>query len=911
MAPAIKDNMKGIFRKVQFNKTAHPEYTKKLTKLYERTDLNTFWEHFIWHLKVLLSTPQQHPFVLNTLEFCAKFCMTFYSSLESENETTEPISPFLGKLFDFLLSKHNAKDKGVRFRICHFLNMLLNSMGDNAFIDDKLCDRITVNMMDRLLDKSPKVRAQAVYALYRLQDPSDEQCPVIKMYLFHISKDPSATVRKAVLATMGKNQKTLQAALMRTRDIDDLVRKAAYEFISKITVRSLTIKQRERLLKDGLKDRSEIVRTCINNVLLPTWLRYFKGEFINLIHALDIGMDTETATSALEVLFKNADLKNLLEQVPIDKNTKLIPLTSLTNENVFYWKCVIQHLQRLSYIEGLELIIPELSEFCKYIYDFITLISSQLYETWEKENHNFILLQLFEISTTYDLSDEVGRKNLNNVIIDSLISDHYSAKIIECTVNHLTKVIPDANNMLNAIANVISEIRLPLEKITDTQQITAEQQHENNMKKTRLKVEVLELEEELYEAIKEQKFLQADNLKERINVLKEEINRLFKVPETVRIEDNMREEKTDTATMMKCLNILCVAMQSIRTLTPVLRGLLDFVLSSLDHPDDSVHVLALKTLGVYCILDKELAKKHIMIFFYQFSLEQDDQEIWITSLKVIFDLLLMYGLRYFDILQSPEENSVQNRSEKTRSLYTHNDSDTSLDKRDEMEEGSCNLIKILTDLLNNKNQDLRTITGEGFCKLLLNQRINSSSLISRLIIMCYNPVNNDDVYLRQCLSAFFDSFIIHVPDALEMLENAYFPTLRVLCDAPDISPLREIDAFHVSRFILSLTGRGCQKASRQTFYTHNNLAFAILAEILNPESKIDQEILIRSLTNLCIQIEDDTSKQNLQKAIKKVTKIVMEYDKRLLKYIKQFKQKLEGIEINVEENEKSDSEKSI
>lgn len=245
---------------------------------------------------------QQHPRVINTLEFCAKFSMNLYSC--TENETTEPMSPFLNKLFTFLLSSHNVKDKAVRYRICHFLNMLLNSMGDHAFIDDSLCDKIITSMMDRLLDKSPNVRAQAVFALHRLQDPSDEQCPIIKMYLFHLSKDPNAEVRKAILATMGKNQKTLQAALKKTRDVDDSVRKMAYEFISKITVRSLTIEQRECLLKDGLKDRSENVKACVNNILLPTWLRYYKGEYIQLIHALDAGIGTETATLTLQTLFR-------------------------------------------------------------------------------------------------------------------------------------------------------------------------------------------------------------------------------------------------------------------------------------------------------------------------------------------------------------------------------------------------------------------------------------------------------------------------------------------------------------------------------------------------------------------------------------------------------------------------------
>lgn len=182
----------------------------------------------------------------------------------------------------------------------------------------------------------------------------------------------------------------------------------------------------------------------------------------------------------------------------------------------------------------------------------------------------------------------------------------------------------------------------------------------------------------------------------------------------------------------------------------------------------------------------------------------------------------------------------------------------------------CTLIV----LKNLQNQDLRTIAIEGLCKLLVNRRINSSSLISRLIILCYNPINANDLYLQQCLSTFFEQFIRRVPDAQEMLENAYLPTLRALCDAPDISPLQEIDTHHVSRFILSLTKERCQKSNGKMVYTHNNLAFTILTEILNPESKIDQETLVRALPNLHVQIEDDSLKQNLREAVENVTKTV-------------------------------------
>lgn len=61
------------------------------------------------------------------------------------------------------------------------------------------------------------------------------------------------------------------------------------------------------------------------------------------------------------------------------------------------------------------------------------------------------------------------------------MSDHCSDKIVDCAVRYLTKVIPDANNMLNTIANVISEIRLPSKESAVTQENTVQQQQENNV----------------------------------------------------------------------------------------------------------------------------------------------------------------------------------------------------------------------------------------------------------------------------------------------------------------------------------------------------------------------------------------------------------------------------------------------
>lgn len=74
---------------------------------------------------------------------------------------------------------HEANSHAVRFRTCQLVNKILGNMPENAEIDDDLFDKINEAMLIRLKDKFPSVRIQAVLALSRLQDPKDENCPVV------------------------------------------------------------------------------------------------------------------------------------------------------------------------------------------------------------------------------------------------------------------------------------------------------------------------------------------------------------------------------------------------------------------------------------------------------------------------------------------------------------------------------------------------------------------------------------------------------------------------------------------------------------------------------------------------------------------------------------------------------------
>lgn len=54
--------------------------------------------------------------------------------------------------------------------------------------------------------------------------------------------------------------------------------------------------------------------------------------------------------------------------------------------------------------------------------------------------------------------------------------------------------------------------------------------------------------------------------------------------------------------------------------------------------------------------------------------------------------------------------------------------------------------------------DLRTETAEGLSKLMYTGRISSAKMFSRLVLLWYNPVTEDDTRLRHCLGVFFQLY---------------------------------------------------------------------------------------------------------------------------------------------------------
>lgn len=222
-----------------------------------------FMKIFLYGLKTWLTFDLDNTYANAGLKFMAKYATTQALDIndqenETENSETEIQSVF-HECFEFLL-KHTSSKNVIRLRICQFVNMLLDSMGRNAELDEDICIQIQEYMTGSLKDSNNSVRVEGVRALQRLQDPTDTECPVIQMYIYHLQTDPVAKVRQAVLTVLCRTKCTLPHIIERLWDIDESVRRHCIIQMSAYNVKLYTIQQRIDFLAQGLYDRSTSVR---------------------------------------------------------------------------------------------------------------------------------------------------------------------------------------------------------------------------------------------------------------------------------------------------------------------------------------------------------------------------------------------------------------------------------------------------------------------------------------------------------------------------------------------------------------------------------------------------------------------------------------------------------------------------
>ncbi|KAM9381679.1 condensin complex subunit 3 [Phaethornis superciliosus] len=822
-------------------------------------DKEDFHEKFINLLKYAMIIYRREPAVEQVINFVAKFVTSFYQMEEGDGSEEPDDNSLLNYVFTFLLESHDVNSHAVRFRTCQLVNKILGNMPENAQIDDDLFDKINEAMLVRLKDKFSNVRIQAVLALSRLQDPKDENCPVVNIYNTLLENDSNSEVRRAVLSCIAPSARTLPKIVGRTMDVKESVRKLAYEVLAeKVHMRALSIAQRVKLLEQGLNDRSDAVKEVMKKKLLRSWLQLTEGDVLELLHRLDVENCPEVAISVLNAVFSLSPLHDLVRNCKNLDSRKLIPLEELTAENVLHWRCLCEYLKSKGE-EGedfLEQMLPEPALYADYLLSYLQNMPVLSEEQREDFNcfdnlmtKEFIGQQLILIIGCMDTTEEGGRKHLLVTLQKILILPATSTALVSLLAETLLSIVEDDDRRIQIIAEIVSEVREPI--VTVDLPVDAAEIRKREIKLAEIKVKLFEAKEALEECITLQDFNKASVLKEKITELEHTKTDLIKAAEQPEIQE-MHVEKNDPETLLKCL-MMCYELLKIMPLSkgivPTINEITEsLILPGVTNVHPAVRNMAVQCLGCCALQNKEFARRQLALLLQ--VLQIDNIKVKVSALKAIFDQLLLFGIEPF---KARRGSSSQNED---AHINTENSEEESKTREEEETAMIHSLLQLLSGFLDSEFPELRTVAAEGMAKLMFSGRLISAKLLSHLVLLWYNPVTEDEVRLRHCLGVFFPLFAYANRSNQECFEEAYLPTLQTLLNAPVTSPLAEIDISNVSELLVDLTrpsGLKPQAKNSQDYQdltVHDSLAMKICNEILVDPTAPDVRIYAKALNSL-------------------------------------------------------------
>ncbi|XP_060949578.1 condensin complex subunit 3 [Limanda limanda] len=884
--------IKEAFQRAQKGHNNKAKLVASLKSRYNKLEDKTlFHEEFVYYLKYAMIVYKREPTVENVIEFVARFATSFQSPPkaeeeqqqedEEEDEEVEEDHPFLSFIFNFLLESHKASSHAVRFRVCQLINKLLGSMAENAQIDDDLFDHIHQAMLIRVTDKFPNVRIQAALAMTRLQQPKDPECPTINAYLLILDNDGNAEVRRAVLSCIAMSPRTLPKVLKRTRDIKENVRKLAYQVLAeKVHIKALTIAQRVILLQQGLHDSSEAVREVVCDSLLPAWLLRLDGNIIDLLHKLDVENCAKTALDTLKAIFKGKPSEELLqEQVQLD-NRKLIPVDSLTCENVLYWRALCEFINAKG-DEGdeiLEQVLADAATYANYLHGYLRAVPVLSEEQRADFNHlelvmtkEFVSQQLIHLIGCLDTNEEGGRKRVLGVLQEMLALPQTPSSLVSLLTEKLLTLISDDHKRIQTVAEIISDVREPI--MEASQPVDEIMSRRQQVQLAEVKVRILEAKQTLEDCITAQEFSRAAELKDSITELENNRNQIIQEIAEINqpADKEIGSEKNDPETLLRCLTMCAELLKQMTMKTrigPTISALMSsLVLPSIANAHPAVRNMAVVCLGTCTLHSKELAKAH-MVLLLQIA-QLDEVKIRISALRAIIDLLLLFG---FQLLSE----AAATQTALSWQSPDRQEEDAPPVAEDKAEDTAQSILVMLSEFLDSEVSDLRTETAEGLAKLMYTGRISSAKMLSRLVLLWYNPVTEDDTRLRHCLGVFFQLYARESRLHQEVVEESFLPTVRTLMNAPATSPLAEVDINNVVELLVELTRPSAlikPSTNTEEVCVHDFLAVRMCGEMLKDPTAPEVRLYAKTLSNLELS-RDDTVRKDLQTLLQQLVQVV-------------------------------------
>lgn len=121
-------------------------------------------------------------------------------------------------------------------------------------------------------------------------------------------------------------------------------------------------------------------------------------------------------------------------------------------------------------------------------------------------------------------------------------------------------------------------------------------------------------------------------------------------------------------------------------------------------------------------------------------------------------------------------------------------------------------------------------------------------------------MNQKHMTVLQSIVCCLNHYAQEIKDGPEVLEKVFFIALEFIEESVDTIGYIPINQNKVTKLILHLTD--C-KNKKSKYHVHNNIVVKILQHIVNPDTKLNKEVLVKSLPKLRLKIESEAFKDEL------------------------------------------------
>ncbi|CAJ1044832.1 putative Nuclear condensing complex subunit, C-term domain containing protein [Leishmania shawi] len=714
--------------------------------------------------------------------FITELCKAFRESFESDQlaiELLKSISVF-----------HNAIDKAVRLAVVSTFEALLRTVDQNNASEERqdFYQEAAELLKQRVHDKCPQVRAKAVASVAAFQS-GKKDCDVTQQLIALLCCDSNADVRKQILHAIAPRKEFLEGyfhSMIRCiRDVVARVRAEAWDALGRFPWRYITayasakgVKMPE-LLATGLDDANASVVIACRAAITNCWVhRDCKEAYEDFMNSIACGY-------VLPSLPPYERISAVLLAYAQKRKTGthfFLKLDDINTAGLFLWKADCQ-LSCDTEGEDETQLLPPLEQFSAVLQDTVYAYARpdaeprtvKFRSVEDADNMLRILLSVFDI---YDdnaylaHADNTTRASLLRLInfILKVVPDEDPSLFLDVTVRalkSLTARTPEESTktITSALDSLFRSLKLPQRHTLGFEDVEAIGRKSRERQQELVRRKVLwragELPEESYTELKEEmdrdeKFL----LRMQLIVL-----------------EFLSHSQRGDAIPMFCYHIIQMGRH-------------------LDN--ESVRVAAIKSLCLQCLINPEsvhtfipliLADSHENAAAKTACPEGTGMSLPIAAIGVIFDLIMEYGLRFFDVEKQPpkETRAVYNAESEIEARLQH---EQKLAEEDVHKVGSKRLLATLQSYLQPGSEAKHTITASGFCKLLSCNRLPVevvSHVITVLLIhyagaMASKKESTTAAYMVDYLGTFFRSYAASHPKRQVQLCEGGITAFRVVLE---------------------------------------------------------------------------------------------------------------------------------